>query len=110
MLATALVVGASGLTANFWLLIALRLAAGATGAVAFVTGGSLAAAAAGGGPSRAPIVLAFITAAAAGIAMAGISTEIAQEAPCRARRPASRRKRITAAKGFKAQRASRRRA
>lgn len=56
--ATVVAVAASGLTADFGVLIALRLAAGAFGAVALVTGSSLAAAAAtGGGPSRAPIVL-----------------------------------------------------
>ena len=56
--ATALVLGASGLTANFGWLIALRLAAGIAGAVVFVTGASLAAAAAAGsGSARVPIVL-----------------------------------------------------
>jgi predicted MFS family arabinose efflux permease len=55
--ATVLAVAASGLTADFRLLIALRLIAGASGSVAFVTGGSLAAAAAGDGRSRASVVL-----------------------------------------------------
>jgi predicted MFS family arabinose efflux permease len=55
---TALAVGASGLTADFSLLLTLRLVAGLTGALAFVTGAGLtAAAAAGGAPSRAPTIL-----------------------------------------------------
>jgi predicted MFS family arabinose efflux permease len=56
LFATVVVVGASGLTVDFWMLTAPRFAAGFLGTVAFVTGGSLAAAAAGGGSPRAPLV------------------------------------------------------
>lgn len=55
---TAAAVAASGLTTDFAALVMLRLVAGIAGAVAFVTGGTLAsAAAAGGGATRAPIIL-----------------------------------------------------
>jgi len=58
LLFTSLAIGGSGLSGNFNALLALRLIAGLTGAVAFVAGGGLAAAAAkGGGPGRAPLVL-----------------------------------------------------
>jgi len=58
LLLTALTVGASGLTANFAVLLALRLAAGLTGALAFVSGAALTSAAAvGGSKSRAPTLL-----------------------------------------------------
>lgn len=49
LLLTALMVGASGLTAAFALQLVLRFAAGFTGALAFVTGAGLTAAAAQGG-------------------------------------------------------------
>jgi predicted MFS family arabinose efflux permease len=52
---TALAVGASGLTANFPVLMALRVVSGFTGALAFVSGAGLTSAAAmGGSKSRAP--------------------------------------------------------
>jgi predicted MFS family arabinose efflux permease len=55
---TALAVGASGLTADFTALSALRVAAGFTGALAFVCGAGLASAAAmGGSKHRAPTLL-----------------------------------------------------
>ena len=55
---TALAVGASGLTADFMALLALRVAAGFTGALAFVCGAGLASAAAmGGSKHRAPTLL-----------------------------------------------------
>jgi len=55
---TAGTVGAAGLTTQFGVLMALRFAAGAAGAVAFVTGGSLAAVAtSGAGVTRASMVL-----------------------------------------------------
>jgi predicted MFS family arabinose efflux permease len=58
LLSTALAVGASGLTATFSVLLALRLAAGFTGALAFVSGAGLTSAAAvGGSKSRAPTLL-----------------------------------------------------
>jgi predicted MFS family arabinose efflux permease len=58
LLLTALAVGASGLTADFSWLLALRLVAGFTGALAFVSGAGLtSAAAAGGSKSRAPTLL-----------------------------------------------------
>lgn len=58
LLLTSLAVGASGLTANFSVLLALRLAAGFTGALVFVSGAALTSAAAvGGSKSRAPTLL-----------------------------------------------------
>jgi predicted MFS family arabinose efflux permease len=55
---TALAVGASGLTADFMALLALRVGAGFTGALAFVCGAGLASAAAmGGSKHRAPTLL-----------------------------------------------------
>jgi predicted MFS family arabinose efflux permease len=58
LLATAIIVGATGLTSSLGALLALRLAAGLTGALTFVSGASLAsAAAAGGSTSRAPTML-----------------------------------------------------
>ncbi|HEY4173293.1 MAG TPA: YbfB/YjiJ family MFS transporter [Rhodopila sp.] len=58
LLLTAFAVGASGLTADYSLLLALRLAAGFTGALAFVSGAGLTSAAAvGGSRSRAPTLL-----------------------------------------------------
>ncbi|QEI06913.1 YbfB/YjiJ family MFS transporter [Pigmentiphaga aceris] len=69
LLLTAIAVGASGLTANFTLLLILRIAAGFTGALAFVTGAGLtSAAAAGGSASRAPTLLGIYF-AGAGIAV-----------------------------------------
>jgi predicted MFS family arabinose efflux permease len=58
LLLTAITVAASGLTADFSMLLALRLAAGFTGALAFISGaGLVAAAATGGSKSRAPTLL-----------------------------------------------------
>jgi predicted MFS family arabinose efflux permease len=58
LLLTAITVAASGLTADFPMLLALRLAAGLTGALALVSGaGIVAAAATGGSKSRAPTLL-----------------------------------------------------
>lgn len=58
LLLTAIATGASGLSANFAVLLVLRLMAGFTGAVAFVSGAGLtSAAAAGGSASRAPTLL-----------------------------------------------------
>ena len=58
LLLTAVAVGASGLTANFPVLTALRVASGFTGALAFVSGAGLTSAAAmGGSKSRAPTLL-----------------------------------------------------
>jgi predicted MFS family arabinose efflux permease len=58
LLLTSLAVGASGLAANYSVLLALRLAAGFTGALAFVCGAALTSAAAvGGSKSRAPTLL-----------------------------------------------------
>jgi predicted MFS family arabinose efflux permease len=58
LLLTSLAVGASGLSANFSVLLALRLVAGFTGALAFVCGAALTSAAAvGGSKSRAPTLL-----------------------------------------------------
>lgn len=58
LLLTALATGASGLSADFTVLLVLRLMAGFTGAVAFVSGAGLtSAAAAGGSASRAPTLL-----------------------------------------------------
>jgi predicted MFS family arabinose efflux permease len=58
LLLTAITVAASGLTADFSMLLALRLAAGFTGALAFISGaGLVAAAVTGGSNSRAPTLL-----------------------------------------------------
>jgi predicted MFS family arabinose efflux permease len=58
LLLTAITVAASGLTADFSMLLALRLAAGFTGALAFISGaGLVAAAVTGGSKSRAPTLL-----------------------------------------------------
>jgi predicted MFS family arabinose efflux permease len=58
LLLTASTVAASGLTADFSMLLALRLAAGFTGALAFISGaGLVAAAVTGGSKSRAPTLL-----------------------------------------------------
>jgi predicted MFS family arabinose efflux permease len=58
LLLTSLAVGAAGLTADFSWLLALRLVAGFTGALAFVSGAALTSAAAvGGSKSRAPTLL-----------------------------------------------------
>jgi predicted MFS family arabinose efflux permease len=58
LLLTAITVAASGLTADFSMLLALRLAAGLTGALVLVSGaGIVAAAATGGSKSRAPTLL-----------------------------------------------------
>jgi predicted MFS family arabinose efflux permease len=58
LLLTAAAIGASGLTTNFTALLVLRLVAGLTGAIAFVSGAGLtSAAAAGGSRSRAPTLL-----------------------------------------------------
>lgn len=55
---TAAALVASGLTASFAALLALRAITGAAGAIAFIVGGGFAAAAgAGGGPGRAPLAL-----------------------------------------------------
>ncbi len=65
MLLTAVAVGASGSTTVFSLLLALRLMAGFTAALAFVTGAVLTSAAAVGGPKhRAPTLLAVYFAGA----------------------------------------------
>lgn len=53
---TALGIGAAGLTANFGVLMTLRLLTGLTGALAFVAGGSMTAAVAGSS-ARAPLAL-----------------------------------------------------
>lgn len=58
LLLTALATGASGLTGNFTVLLVLRLIAGGTAAVVFVSGAGLtSAAAAGGAAARAPTLL-----------------------------------------------------
>ncbi|WP_218174889.1 YbfB/YjiJ family MFS transporter [Pseudomonas yamanorum] len=58
LLLTAIATGVSGLSADFAVLLVLRLIAGFTGAVAFVSGAGLtSAAAAGGSASRAPTLL-----------------------------------------------------
>jgi predicted MFS family arabinose efflux permease len=58
LLLTALAVGASGFTADYSVLLALRIVEGFTGALAFVSGtGLTSAAATGGSKSRAPTLL-----------------------------------------------------
>jgi len=62
LLLTALTVGVSGLTADFTVLLALRVIAGFTGALAFVCGAGLASAASTGGSiNRAPTRWAYIS-------------------------------------------------
>ncbi len=56
IMATTAAIAASGLTATFATLMTLRVLAGLSGGIAFVTGGAMAAAA-GGTPARAPLVL-----------------------------------------------------
>jgi predicted MFS family arabinose efflux permease len=75
LLLTALTVGASGLTANLMFLLVLRLAAGFTGALAFVSGAGLtSAAAAGGSKSRAPTLLGvYFAGAGIGITASALS-------------------------------------
>ena len=75
LLATALAVGAVGLTAHFMTLLALRLAAGFSGAVAFVAGAGLtSAAAAGGSKNRAPIWLGiYFSGAGMGVAVSALA-------------------------------------
>jgi predicted MFS family arabinose efflux permease len=72
---TALTVGASGLTANLLFLLVLRVAAGFTGALTFVTGAGLtSAAAAGGSKSRAPTLLGiYFAGAGIGITASALS-------------------------------------
>jgi predicted MFS family arabinose efflux permease len=75
LLLTALTVGASGLTANLAFLLVLRVAAGFTGALAFVTGAGLtSAAAAGGSKNRAPTLLGvYFAGAGIGITASALS-------------------------------------
>jgi predicted MFS family arabinose efflux permease len=75
LLLTALTVGASGLTADFVALVVLRLVAGFSGALAFVTGAGLtSAAAAGGSEARAPTLLGiYFAGAGIGITASALS-------------------------------------
>lgn len=75
LLLTALTVGASGLTSDYVILVMLRLAAGFTGALAFVTGAGLtSAAAAGGSKNRAPTLLGiYFAGAGIGITASALS-------------------------------------
>lgn len=73
ILVTALAIGASGLTSEFLGLMSLRLLAGLTGALAFVAGGSMAAAVSGSA-ARAPLAL--------GIYFAGGGFGVAMSAVC----------------------------
>jgi MFS family permease len=72
---TALAIGASGLTADFTLLMVLRIVAGFTGALAFVCGAGLTSvAAAGGSKSRAPTLLAvYFAGAGAGVTASALA-------------------------------------
>ncbi|PYE25436.1 putative MFS family arabinose efflux permease [Paraburkholderia silvatlantica] len=75
LLLTVLTVGASGLTSDFVILLVLRLAAGFTGALAFVIGAGLtSAAAAGGSRNRAPTLLGiYFAGAGIGITASALS-------------------------------------
>ena len=75
LLLTALAVGATGLTANFTILLMLRLVAGITGALAFVAGAGLtSAAAAGGSKGHAPTLLGiYFSGAGIGIAVSALA-------------------------------------
>lgn len=74
MLLTALAIGLSGTTGNFSLLLGVRLIAGFTGALAFVSGAGLTSAAAvGGSKSRAPTLLGvYFAGAGVGVAAAAL--------------------------------------
>ena len=75
LLLTAFAVGASGVTASYALQLALRFAAGFTGALAFVTGAGLTAAAAKGGtPGRASTLLGvYFAGGGLGIALSALA-------------------------------------
>jgi predicted MFS family arabinose efflux permease len=76
ILVTALAIGAAGLTADFSGLMALRVVAGAMGALAFVAGGAMTAAA-GGTPSRAPVALGiYFAGGGIGIAISALTVPI----------------------------------
>jgi predicted MFS family arabinose efflux permease len=73
ILVTAIGIGASGLTSQFPLLLALRFLAGLTGALAFVAGGSMAAAVSGSA-ARAPLALGIYFAGGGfGVAMSAVT-------------------------------------
>jgi predicted MFS family arabinose efflux permease len=73
MVATALGVGASGLTSQFTALLCLRVLAGLMGALAFVAGGSMTAAVSGSA-ARAPLALGiYFAGGGLGVAMSALS-------------------------------------
>jgi predicted MFS family arabinose efflux permease len=77
---TAMSIVASGLTAQFAVLMCLRVLAGAAGALAFVAGGSITAAVSGSS-SRAPLALGiYFSGAGLGIALSALSVPMLLEA------------------------------
>jgi predicted MFS family arabinose efflux permease len=73
---TALGIGASGLTSEFALLICLRALAGLSGALAFVAGGSMAAAVSGSA-ARAPLALGiYFAGGGLGVAMSALTVPL----------------------------------
>jgi predicted MFS family arabinose efflux permease len=76
---TAIGIGASGLTSHFTQLLALRFLAGLTGALAFVAGGSMAAAVSGSA-ARAPLALGIYFAGGGfGVAMSALTVPLLLE-------------------------------
>jgi MFS family permease len=75
LLVTPVVVAIAGLTSNFGVLLAVRFTAGVVGAIAFVAGGSLAAAAAkDNSPAHAPIFLGlYFAGGGAGIVLSALA-------------------------------------
>lgn len=76
MVATALAIGASGLTSQFTPLMSLRLLAGLTGALAFVAGGSMSAAVSGSA-ARAPLALGiYFSGGGLGVALSALTVPL----------------------------------
>jgi predicted MFS family arabinose efflux permease len=76
IVATALGIGASGLTSQFIILMSMRMLAGLTGALAFVAGGSMAAAVSGSA-ARAPLALGiYFAGGGLGVAMSALSVPL----------------------------------
>lgn len=74
LMLTAAAIGAAGLTKLYGVLIALRFAAGLTGAFAFVAGGSLASATASRAPGQAPVALGlYFSGGGAGILLSALA-------------------------------------
>jgi predicted MFS family arabinose efflux permease len=80
IVATALAIGASGLTSQFLALMSLRVLAGLTGALAFVAGGSMTAAVSGSA-ARAPLALGiYFAGGGLGVAMSALGVPLLLDA------------------------------